>query len=128
MCYLLVKVNEGVKSIVSGCADFLQEEPEISTCAGRGAERNVAEVIVNETDVIKKGNGVELKETTVIESVKEGDNVKSNTVDAPRTGLICCTQDMCNYRDSNEITITIDTKTHTVRGKLNDSVFNRLND
>lgn len=112
MCYSLVKVNDGVKSIVSGCADSLQQEPELSTCAGRGAERNVADVIVNETDVISDVNGVEIKETTVIETVKETDEVKDNNVDTPRPGLTCCTQDMCNYRDSNEITFTIDTRTH----------------
>jgi len=123
MCYSLVKVNEGVKSIVSGCADSLQEEPEMSTCVGRGIEQNMAEVLVNETSVIKEANGVEIKETTVIETVKENGNLQSNTVDSPKTGLSCCTQDMCNYRDSNEITITIDTKTHDENGKLLDSCF-----
>lgn len=123
MCYSLVKVNEGVKSIVSGCADSLQEEPELSTCAGRGAERNVAEVVVNETKVVEEKNGLELKETTVIETAKETDNIKTNNVDVTKTGLICCTQDMCNYRDSNEITITIDTKTHDLNnGKQNDNI------
>ncbi|WAR09839.1 BAMBI-like protein [Mya arenaria] len=73
MCFTHVKVKDGVKSIVSGCADSLQEEPLLSTCAGTGIEATETELTVNETrvinDVIDDVTGVEVKETTVVESL-----------------------------------------------------------
>ncbi|XP_052812210.1 uncharacterized protein LOC128239810 [Mya arenaria] len=116
MCFTHVKVKDGVKSIVSGCADSLQEEPLLSTCAGTGIEATETELTVNETrvinDVIDDVTGVEVKETTVVESVKETVEVQNVNPVPLESGLRCCTLDMCNYRDSNEITITIDTKTN----------------
>lgn len=103
MCFTHTKVKDGVKSIVSGCADSLQEEPRMRTCVGSG----IVEAAGNETQGDDGGPEIELHDA---DKVERQDAVSGDTdaqSDAPEVGLTCCTLDMCNYRDSNEITITI---------------------
>jgi len=116
MCFTHVKVKDGVKSIVSGCADSLQEEPQMRTCAGTGNGLVHPELPSNDTsgadDVIADVTG-EGHHAAVVESgVRESGSSQHLVEAVPEASLRCCTLDMCNYRDSNEITITIDTKTN----------------
>lgn len=108
MCYSHIKYKDpndpSQTTIVSGCADNLQEEPAIRTCAVNHLESNMAEDIqTNSSD----SNDVEIKETIIVEPAN-ADGHKNNNVDSTEPELICCTLDMCNYRDSVELSIIID--------------------
>lgn len=100
-------MDPGHSTIVSGCADTLQEEPRIRTCAVTGI-RHVAETHINDTTAANESNDVEMKEIVVDKPAKADINENNNNVDPVRQELICCTLDMCNYRDSVELSIIID--------------------
>lgn len=84
-------------TIVSGCADTLQQEPRMRTCVVGRATNNIGANLENVTD---ETGGFEIKETVI---VSPETNVKHSEAE-----LICCTLDMCNYRDSNELSVIID--------------------
>lgn len=106
MCYSHIKYKNpsdpSLTTIVSGCADTLQEEPRIRTCVVSKIDNNMAEDLESNAT-----NDVEIKEAIVVEP--SNSNVhETNNVDSSEPELICCTQDMCNYRDSYELSIIID--------------------
>ncbi|XP_045168150.2 BMP and activin membrane-bound inhibitor homolog [Mercenaria mercenaria] len=113
MCYSHVKYKDSsmdpsTSTIVSGCADTLQEEPRIRTCAVSGVGNKMTQTNVNATTVVKESNDVEIKETVVVEPAKADINEINNNVDPTKQELICCTLDMCNYRDSYELSVIIE--------------------
>lgn len=95
-------------TIVSGCADTLQEEPRIRTCAVNGNGNKIAGTNSNNTTHTNEPNDVEMKETIVVEPAKADINEINNNVDPTKQELICCTLDMCNYRDSYELSVIIE--------------------
>jgi hypothetical protein len=101
-------MDPSTSTIVSGCADTLQEEPRIRTCAVNGVGNKMTQTSVNTTTVVKESNDVEIKETVVVEPVKVDINEINNNVDPTKQELICCTLDMCNYRDSYELSVIIE--------------------
>lgn len=121
MCYSHVKYRDSSNdpsqsTIVSGCADTLQEEPRIRTCAVTGYGNNRAETNTNNTTAANESNDVEIKETVVVEPAKADINEINNNVDPAQQELICCTLDMCNYRDSYELSVIIE-QAPDIRGK-----------
>ncbi|KAL4222988.1 hypothetical protein ACF0H5_019029 [Mactra antiquata] len=102
MCYTHIKYKDSnmdpsQTTIVSGCADTLQQEPRMRTCVVGGDTGGLTETVENITN---ENVGLEIQETVVVGA---DSNIKDSDAE-----LLCCTLDMCNYRGSNELSVIID--------------------
>ena len=110
-CYLQVTYNsaDSVPTVVHGCADKLTERI-LRTCTGTAITDNDEKVKHNISDNSLEDNSsvykVEITESNV-------NNIVDNTVDpSQEQSITCCSNDMCNYRDSLDISIVIDTQSN----------------
>lgn len=108
-------MDPGQTPIVSGCADTLQREPRIRTCAEQRMLNS--EIDESDNDTNTDFEAVEINEIAVVESAKGHDTTQHSNVDSTERVLTCCTLDMCNYRDSYELSIIIDTNSNGLSGK-----------
>lgn len=109
-CYLQVTYSEtdAMPAFVHGCADKLAESI-LRTCTNsvvadnENPSQNISENSVESGSDLYK---VEITESNV-------NNIVDNSVDPSQEQTItCCSNDMCNYRDSMDISIVIDTQSN----------------
>lgn len=122
MCYSLVKhkedtIDPGQTIVVSGCADTLQREPRLRTCAEQELLNNDIYESDNDTNT---NEAVKMSDITAVESAKGLDDAKHSDVDSTERVLMCCTLDMCNYRDSYGLSIILDANSNDLSGKGNE--------
>ena len=122
ICYSLVKYKDSNlgpagSSTVHGCADKLEREPRIRTCAGQPVHHNEAELRDNNTESQTVTNSVEQPEPFIVQNIAEKVSDYTNSVDSSEPHLTCCTQDMCNYKDGVDIQISIGSHANERRGK-----------
>lgn len=120
-CYLQVTYSDGdeMPAFVHGCADKLSESI-LRTCTGspvtekENLNQNISDNSVESASNLYK---VEISEDSV-------NNIKDNTVDPSQEPTItCCSNDMCNYRDSIDISIVIDTQSNDSAKRGNRGYF-----
>lgn len=110
-CYLQVTYSnaDSMPTVVHGCADKLTERI-LRTCTGttitdsdEKLKQNISDNTVEDNSSLYK---VEITDSNV-------NNIVENSVDPSHDQTItCCSNDMCNYRDSLDISIVIDTQSN----------------
>ena len=110
-CYTQVTYSdpETMPTVVHGCADKLTESI-LRTCTDSTLtedtklNQNISENSVENASNLYK---VEITDSSV------NNNINENSVDPSlQPTVTCCSNDMCNYRDSLDISIVIDTQSN----------------